>query len=286
VASELFSANRATTTVSSGGTTAPSGGSSETWTVASSAMFGAAATGISQFHVADPAAPSEIIAVTNVSGTTWTVTRGAESTTPVTHAAGFTVYQVTTAGWLAAVSAGTTLPLTILGDTLYENATPALARLPGNTSATKNFLTQAGTGSVSAAPAWGTIAAGDLPAVAALLTGATFTGHLAPAVAALTFVASGTTLVNAALGNAFNLTLTASTTTLGNPSSPVDGQVIRFRITQGTGGSFTLAYGSAYDFGAAGVPTLSTAAGKVDILGFEYVASISGWCYLGSGLGF
>ena len=60
------------------------------------------------------------------------------------------------------------------------------------------------------------------------------------------FVASGTTLVNAASGNAFNLILTASTTTLGNPSNPVDGHVIRIRVTQGTGGSFTLAYGSAY----------------------------------------
>ena len=100
MATELFNANRATTTVSSGGTDAPSGGTQETLTVASSAMFGAAATGVSQFHVADPAAPSEMIAVTNVSGTTWTVTRGAESTTPVAHAPGFTVYQVTTTGFL------------------------------------------------------------------------------------------------------------------------------------------------------------------------------------------
>ena len=68
-------------------------------------MFGAASTGVSQFHVADAAsgASSEIIAVTNVSGTTWTVTRGAESTTPVAHASGFTVYQVVTAGWYSAV---------------------------------------------------------------------------------------------------------------------------------------------------------------------------------------
>ena len=97
---ELFQENRAATTVSSGGTDAPSSGTVETWTVASSAMFGAAVTAVSQFHVADPAAPSEIILVTNISGTTWTVTRGAESTTPVAHAAGFTIYQVTTAGFL------------------------------------------------------------------------------------------------------------------------------------------------------------------------------------------
>ena len=54
-------------------------------------------------------------------------------------------------------------PLTTLGDILYVNVTPALARLAGNITTTKQFLTQTGTGAVSAAPAWGTIAAGDLP---------------------------------------------------------------------------------------------------------------------------
>lgn len=53
--------------------------------------------------------------------------------------------------------------MTTLGDMIYENATPAPARLAGNTTGTKNFLTQTGTGAVSAAPAWGTIASGDLP---------------------------------------------------------------------------------------------------------------------------
>lgn len=100
---ELF-ANLPSTTVSSGGTDAPSGGSSESWTVASSTSFPAAVTGVSQFHISDPSAPSEIMAVTNVSGSTWTVTRGAESTTPVTHSAGFTVKQVVTAGFLTGLS--------------------------------------------------------------------------------------------------------------------------------------------------------------------------------------
>jgi len=52
--------------------------------------------------------------------------------------------------------------LTTLGDLLYVNATPALARLAGNTAAAKQFLTQTGTGSISAAPAWGTIAGADI----------------------------------------------------------------------------------------------------------------------------
>jgi hypothetical protein len=54
-------------------------------------------------------------------------------------------------------------PMTTLGDMIYENATPAPARLAGNTSTTKNFLVQTGTGSASAAPVWGTIALSDLP---------------------------------------------------------------------------------------------------------------------------
>ena len=39
------------------------------------------------------------------SGTTWTVTRGAESTTPVAHTTGFTIKQVVTSGWLNTVPA-------------------------------------------------------------------------------------------------------------------------------------------------------------------------------------
>ena len=83
----------------------------------------------------------------------------------------------------------------------------------------------------------------------------------------------------------FAVTLTASTGTLANPTNPADGQAIRVRVIQDSTGSRTLAYGTAYDFGAAGAPILSTTAAKVDILGFEYVASLSKWCYLGAVLG-
>ena len=102
-------ANQPFTTVTSGGTDAPVSGTVETWTVASSSEFPAASSTASpptQFHVADVAEAdnSELIAVTNVSGTTWTVTRGAESTTPVAHASGFTITQAVTAGALGALA--------------------------------------------------------------------------------------------------------------------------------------------------------------------------------------
>lgn len=75
--------------------------------------------------------------------------------------AGATAYLREDGTW--AIPPGTNV-LTTLGDLLYENATPAPARLPGNTSATLKFLTQTGTGTVSAPPVWNTIAVGDLAA--------------------------------------------------------------------------------------------------------------------------
>lgn len=105
---ELFSKNLGSTTVASGGTTAPASGTVETWTVASSSSFPAASNAASpptQFHVQenDSQRQTEIIAVTNVSGTTWTVVRGDEGTTPVAHPAGFTVVQTITAEGLTAL---------------------------------------------------------------------------------------------------------------------------------------------------------------------------------------
>lgn len=97
----LFS-DVAITTVSSGGTTAPAAGTVETWTVASSSSFPAAqntSAPHAAFMVVDPAAPTEWMHVTNVSGTTWTVVRGSEGAT-VAHSTGFTVELVVTAGWL------------------------------------------------------------------------------------------------------------------------------------------------------------------------------------------
>jgi hypothetical protein len=53
-------------------------------------------------------------------------------------------------------------PNTTLGDVAYRG-TSNNVRLAGNTTTTKKFLTQTGTGTVSAAPAWGTLVAGDVP---------------------------------------------------------------------------------------------------------------------------
>lgn len=54
-------------------------------------------------------------------------------------------------------------PNTTLGDIEYRGASNTV-RLAGNTTAAKQFLTQTGTGAVSAAPAWAAITNGDIPA--------------------------------------------------------------------------------------------------------------------------
>jgi DNA-binding transcriptional regulator YdaS (Cro superfamily) len=127
VAVEVF-ANLPLAVVASGGTGSPAGGTTETWTVASSAAFpavSASATPPTQCHVADISANTEIITVTNITGNTWTVTRGAEGTTPVAHVAGFTVYQVTTAGFLNGVAQTSgsftmTGPLNVVGTAVSQ----------------------------------------------------------------------------------------------------------------------------------------------------------------------
>ena len=108
-------------------------------------------------------------------------------------------------------------------------------------------------------------------------------GYVAPAVVNLTDAA--TIAVDAALGNDFRVTIEASRA-VGTPVNPIDGQRITFQITQGAGGSFAVAWSSAYKFGAAGAPVLSKDDGATDVVGFIYNAAKSSWLYAGSALGF
>ena len=100
-------------------------------------------------------------------------------------------------------------------------------------------------------------------------------GALAPAVVNLADAATIT--VDASLGNDFRVTI-AGNRTMANPANPSDGQKITFQVTQGSGGSFTLTWGSSYEFSAGlPLPTLSTAAGQTDLLGFIYNATKGKW---------
>ena len=70
-----------------------------------------------------------------------------------------------TLGWtglLSAARGGTGVGSYVLGDMLYSSTTNTLSTLPGNYTTTKKYLTQSGTGVVSSAPTWSTIAASEL----------------------------------------------------------------------------------------------------------------------------
>lgn len=69
-------------------------------------------------------------------------------------------------GTLPPINGGTGLTSYATGDLIYSPSTNTLTKLAGNTSATKQFLNQTGTGSASAAPVWGTIAAADISGLA------------------------------------------------------------------------------------------------------------------------
>ncbi len=63
-------------------------------------------------------------------------------------------------------SGGTAQSTYTLGDILYSSAANTLSKLAGNTTAVKQYLSQTGSGAVSAAPAWATISGGDITGAA------------------------------------------------------------------------------------------------------------------------
>ena len=65
-------------------------------------------------------------------------------------------------GSLPEAHGGTNQSSYATGDTLYASATNTLSKLSGNTSTTKKYLNQTGTGSASQAPVWDTISATDI----------------------------------------------------------------------------------------------------------------------------
>lgn len=99
--------------VTTGGTDAPVSGTPETWVVNVTNAFPLASTvtppPASYFYVADPNAETEKIQVvkagTATGAGTWSVIRGADSTTPLTHTTGFTIVAVAArASWRSAVA--------------------------------------------------------------------------------------------------------------------------------------------------------------------------------------
>lgn len=97
-----------------------------------------------------------------------------------------------------------------------------------------------------------------------------------PAVVALSYAATLNT--DASAGDIFDVTLTGNAT-LANPSNPVDGKTLRWRIRQDGTGSRTVTLGNKFVIPSSATSPLpfSTAANKMDVLAATYHAGRDKW---------
>ena len=160
---------------------------------------------------------------------------------------------------------------------------PAGGRAAGAGQALSRRKIFKGAVGVAAAGAGGTVLAQAVAAPAqaagrsALAGQATTVEPAAVAPAVVVLADAATIAVDASLGNDFRVTI-AGNRAMANPSNPAGGQQIIFQVTQGAGGSFTIDWGSSYEF-SAGLPqpALSSTAGQTDLLGFIYNAAKGKW---------
>lgn len=95
---------------------------------------------------------------------------------------------------------------------------------------------------------------------------------------------SGTSLTpNCDHGNVFRLVFSGNST-MNAPSSPRSGQTIVFHLIQNAG-SNTMSWNSVFKFAGSVAPTLSTAAGAVDVFAFNYDSTSGVWRQAGLNVG-
>ena len=172
----------------------------------------------------------------------------ATQTAPCTVAQGCTNATTANAGF------NNLSPVTALGDLIYGSGINTNARLAGNTTANKQFLTQTGTGTASAAPSWGAIASTDINA--ALLTPGNIGTGTAPAIIAslsyelfggltgtITLLATNTAGSNTATFGA----LTGNVMVSPNEVGPVQAQrVTTGSLTTATYNNITITWTTAF----------------------------------------
>lgn len=146
---------------------------------------------------------------------------------------------------------------TLLGAIPFQSNTDTTALLSPNTTTTKKFMQQTGTGTNGAAPAWGTLANGDVPSA---LTGKTYNGLTLTAAATGWTLAGGTTSKTLTLSNTLTLAGTDEST-----------------LNVGTGGTLgTAAFTAATAYQSAqsvtGMVKSSGTARSVATPGTDYVA--------------
>lgn len=182
-----------------------------------------------------------------------------------------------------------------LGDTMYGGASGVPTQLAGNTTATKKYLTQTGTGSVSAAPGWNTIAAADLPGATTSVQGAVIIDGTAGDIQALAASAAagsvgkaadaghvhpntGLTVIDSTTGDIAAAPATAAAGSVGKAADAghVHPQPPMFAPTGLTGATSASRYVGATASGAPASGTFSTGDHIVDQSGTVWVCTTGG----------
>lgn len=170
------------------------------------------------------------------------------------------------AGSATSATTATNLASGVLGSVPYQSAAGTTALLSPNTSTARNFLRMTGTGTGGAAPAWDSLADGDIPSA---LTGKTYNG--------LTLTAAGTGFTIA--GGTTSKTLTVSNTLT---FSGTDGSTLNIGAggTLGTGAYATIAnYATLASPTFTGVPAAPTAAADTNTTQIATTAYVVGQGY-------
>lgn len=138
-------------------------------------------------------------------------------------------------GSLPATNGGTGQSGYTVGDTLYSGATDTLSKLSGNTTTTKKFLTQTGTGSASQAPSWEVVNGSD---VNGNISGSA--GSVANALTAGTYLTSGGTF-NGSVARTFAVDATDANTASKVVARDASGNFSAGTITASLSGNATTA---------------------------------------------
>lgn len=175
-----------------------------------------------------------------------------------------------------------------LGDTLYSSAANTLAKLSGNTTTTRKFLGQTGTGAVSAAPVWEQPAATDITGLAPSattdttnadnITSGTLNNARTTATAsngASTIIARDTNGSFAAnLGSFVSVSGNGSAVTSLNASAIASGTVPTARLASGTANNTTFLRGDS-TWAALSAPNNGTLTMNVSGVGLTGSASFT-----------
>lgn len=174
---------------------------------------------------------------------------------------------------LSATHTDTLVGSPVLGNIIYANSTPAWTKLVGNSTTGKLFLSQTGTGAVSAAPAWSLLIDSDIPDTITISGADNVTlASLANGADDTTLVSNGTNILSTALADSDAAGQALRYDTTGNTFSA--GQVVPGAVLAGSATiDFTDVVATCE---TSGTTVTVTGAADGDVCNVGFVAAVAG----------